>query len=63
MGGKAVGVAERLGPFRTETEWGGEAEGYMWLGSEVEQRLLEVLRGVLKTGYKFIYFNGQFNPN
>jgi len=24
--GEAVGVTERLGPFRTETEWGGGVE-------------------------------------
>lgn len=48
-------VTERLGPFRSETEWGDRAEGYTWLGSEVEQKLLEALRGVLKTGYNFMH--------
>lgn len=33
-----MGVTERLGPFRSGTGWGGGAEGYVWLGSEVEQR-------------------------
>lgn len=38
-GGKAVGVAERLRTFASETVWGGAAEGYMWLGSEMYQRV------------------------
>lgn len=56
--GKAVGAAERWGPFSTETGWGGAAAGYMWLGSEVDQILTEFLRGGLKTGNIFMCLTG-----